>query len=81
MSLIIPRKPHHCRLCNEIINVGEKCESWTNLYPKKGYVTSHAHPECYGITTADDWKDYDWEATYPGDIERPTEALPKPTEL
>lgn len=71
MSLVIPKKPHLCRLCGTIIPKGEKCEYWANVEPGEGWCSSYAHPECYEYTVINKWDHGDWECMSPGDIERP----------
>lgn len=66
--LCIPRVPHECRLCGELIPAGQPCVRWTGFFENKPF-TSHAHPGCYGLTT--NWDSSDWESVLPGDIERP----------
>lgn len=68
-KLCKPRMPHQCRLCGQLIAIGEPCERWTNLMDGDGWVTSHAHPECYAET--DGWDEGDWETCMPGDMPRP----------
>ena len=68
--LCIPRKVHHCRICDERIAVGEPCCRWKFLEPGERYGTSHAHPECYKHTIRGNWDEGDWESTMPGDVSR-----------
>ena len=76
-NLCKPRKRHHCRLCGQWIEVAEPCCKWETLEPGEGYETSHAHPECYRVTIAENWVDEDWECCFPGDVERPKQEETK----
>ena len=67
-NLCQPKKPHHCRICDEIIKVAEPCCRWTGLMEGEGYFTAHAHPECYNYALK--WDEGDWECMQPGDVSR-----------
>lgn len=68
-----PRKGHQCRICGSHIHKAEKCCRWACVEPGEGYMTSHAHPECYDVTKG--WDDGDWESSFPGDMERPKKRM------
>lgn len=63
------RKAHRCCICGNTIMLEEQCCRWSGVDHGAGYVTSHAHPECFNLTKG--WDEMDWENYSPGDLPRP----------
>lgn len=71
-GLCRPRKWQRCRLCGQVIEIGEPCHRFTGVEPGEGWWTMHIHPECYAVTIKEKWDTDDWELCEPGDFDRPT---------
>ena len=59
------RKPCECRLCGEIMPIGEAVCKWVTFDDSPQ--TWRSHPVCYDKTLTDRWDSCDWESHAPGD--------------
>ena len=65
----VARKPHHCFLCGETIEVGEKHVRRTSVDGRE-LCSLRMHLECE--KESQDWDETDWECFFEGDAPRPT---------
>ena len=63
-----PRSKHLCRVCNEILPVGEKCHIYKGVEQGEGFYTLYFHTECWNHSR--DWYESDWDIITPGDVSR-----------
>lgn len=61
------RKAYRCRVCNEVISIGEAHIARTGV--DDGFITFRFHAECEELSSY--WDTGDWETIEPGDIKRP----------
>lgn len=63
-----PRKRHQCRVCGELIEIGEQCHTYRGVEDNEGFYTLYFHDDCWRYSRDWDWQD--WETFYPGAISR-----------